>query len=153
MSKIYAERDRDKILNTLFAYMADGKSLRKSAKLLGNSPQTLLNWIDATPERQERYARAFITRADYLVEEMLDIADQAENDTYIDENGFERTDHDVIARARLRVDTRKWFASKLSPKKYGDKVEQLIKADINLKTITELSDEDLANIAVQHAVK
>jgi hypothetical protein len=28
-----------------------------------------------------------------------------------------------LQRSRLRVDTRKWIASKLKPKKYGDKVE------------------------------
>jgi hypothetical protein len=32
----------------------------------------------------------------------------------------ERTDHEVINRSRLRVDTRKWYASKVLPKKYGD---------------------------------
>jgi hypothetical protein len=31
-------------------------------------------------------------------------------------------DHDNINRARLKVDTRKWMAAKLSPKKYGDKL-------------------------------
>ncbi|HEY5808152.1 MAG TPA: hypothetical protein VIT67_09310, partial [Povalibacter sp.] len=34
-----------------------------------------------------------------------------------------RIDHDVIARSRLRVDARKWYAGKLHPKKYGDKVQ------------------------------
>ena len=28
-----------------------------------------------------------------------------------------------IQRSRLRVDTRKWYLSKLNPKKYGDKVD------------------------------
>jgi hypothetical protein len=31
--------------------------------------------------------------------------------------------HDHINRARLRIDTRKWVASKLAPKIYGDKKE------------------------------
>ena len=30
------------------------------------------------------------------------------------------TNHNVINRDRLRVDARKWAASKLAPKKYGD---------------------------------
>ena len=41
--------------------------------------------------------------------------------TYIDEDGNVRVNPDVIARSRLRVDTRKWYASKLAPKIYGDK--------------------------------
>lgn len=28
----------------------------------------------------------------------------------------------MIQRSKLRVDTRKWLASKMAPKKYGDKV-------------------------------
>jgi hypothetical protein len=30
----------------------------------------------------------------------------------------------VIARSRLRVDTRKWLMARMAPKKYGDKVTQ-----------------------------
>ena len=36
-------------------------------------------------------------------------------------DGKEIINQDVIARSRLRVDARKWIASKLLPKKYGDK--------------------------------
>lgn len=65
-----------------------------------------------------------------MAEDILLIADDNGKDTYVSEDGVEQTDHDVIARARLRVDTRKWLLSKLQPKKYGDKM------DLNA-TITE----------------
>ena len=29
----------------------------------------------------------------------------------------------AVARARLRIDARKWLASKLAPKKYSDKID------------------------------
>lgn len=64
-----------------------------------------------------------------MAEEILEIADNGENDTYIDEHGNKRTDHDVVARSRLRVDARKWLASKMAPKRYGDKVETTVKGD------------------------
>jgi hypothetical protein len=32
-------------------------------------------------------------------------------------------DGGFVARQRLRIDARKWFASKVAPKKYGDKLE------------------------------
>jgi hypothetical protein len=70
----------------------------------------------------ESYARAREIRAEAWAEELVGIADEGENDTYVDENGNKRTDYDVIARSRLRVDTRKWLASKLLPKTYGDKL-------------------------------
>lgn len=153
MSRISTIEEQDETLAELFKLMGEGKSLRKAAKQLGHYPNTLLTWIDATEDRQLQYARAFITRADYLVEEMLDIADASENDISIDGEGNEKVNNDAIQRARLRVDTRKWFASKLSPKKYGDRVEQLIKADVNLRTKHELSDDELASIALQHIDK
>lgn len=69
------------------------------------------------------YARAKEMQAEMLADEILQIADDGSNDTYTDEEGREKTDHDVIARSRLRVDSRKWIASKLKPKKYGDKMD------------------------------
>ena len=44
------------------------------------------------------------------------------NDTYMDADGNVKTDNEVIQRSKLRVDTRKWLASKMAPKKYGDKL-------------------------------
>jgi hypothetical protein len=55
--------------------------------------------------------------------ELLSIADDGSNDTYVidEETGATAVNHDVINRSRLRVDTRKWLMSKLAPKKYGDR--------------------------------
>lgn len=69
------------------------------------------------------YARAKEMQAELLADEILQIADDGSNDTYEDEDGRKKTDYDVIARSRLRVDSRKWIASKLKPKKFGDKVD------------------------------
>ena len=41
----------------------------------------------------------------------------------IDKDGNEVVNHNVIQRDRLRVDTRKWYLSKLNPKKYSDKIQ------------------------------
>ena len=34
-----------------------------------------------------------------------------------------RMNSEYVQRSRIRIDTRKWIASKLKPKKYGDKVD------------------------------
>ena len=49
----------------------------------------------------------------------LEIADDSSQDTYIDRNGQQVTNHEVVTLAKLRIDARKWYASKLMPKKYG----------------------------------
>lgn len=81
-------------------------------------------WLDGSrPEFSEQYARAREAQADKLAEEALQIADDGRSDTYVDGDGNVKTDTEVIQRSRLRVDTRKWLASKMAPKKYGDKIQ------------------------------
>ena len=88
------------------------QSLRKILKLAkGPVWSQWSKWLAADAELAAQYARAKESQADYLVDEMLEISDEAtiyNSDTQ---------------RNRLRVDTRKWIASKLKPKNYGDKVE------------------------------
>lgn len=72
-----------------------------------------------------QYAQAKLLQAELLAEECLDIADDSRNDwmeSLSDEekgNGW-KLNGDHINRSRLRIDTRKWHASKLLPKKYGE---------------------------------
>jgi hypothetical protein len=61
-----------------------------------------------------------------MADDMLVIADDSTKD-YVerqnkDGSTYTAVDHDHIARARLRVDTRKWLLAKALPKLFGDKV-------------------------------
>src|SRR5574340_1363106 len=114
-------------IDGICARTADCVPMRTIASDIGVSWATLAAYINATPERIEQYARAREAQADKLAEDILAIADDGLRDTYVDENGNTRTDQDVIARSRLRVDARKWLASKMAPKKYGDKTEAEVK--------------------------
>lgn len=73
-------------------------------------------------EAGNRYARAKQAGLEVMADEIVEISDEGRHDEYIDDSGAMVTNQDVIARARLRVDSRKWLLSKLAPKKYGDKV-------------------------------
>ena len=130
------------------AHIADGKSLRAIAALDGMPHQdTIMAWLDGSkPAFSEQYARAREAQADKLAEEALQIADDGRSDTYLDAEGNERTDNEVIQRSRLRVDTRKWLASKMAPKKYGDKVAIGGADDLGpVQTITkEMTDAERA---------
>ena len=105
-------------------HIADGKSLRVIGAMEDMPHQaTIMAWLDGSrPEFSEQYARAREAQADKLAEEALTIADDGRSDTYVDADGNVKTDTEVIQRSKLRVDTRKWLASKMAPKKYGDKV-------------------------------
>ena len=92
---------------------------------------TIYQWRYRHAEFADKYARAKARQAELMVEEIIDIADDGTNDTYVDENGNQKVDTDIVARSRLRIDTRKWYASKLAPKIYGDKVDH--KHDVTVR--------------------
>lgn len=104
--------------------IADGQSLRSiCTDEEMPSTSTVCKWLGRLPDFAEQYARAREAQADTLFDEILTIADDGSNDTYLDDEGNQRTEQDVIARSRLRVDARKWMAGKLRPKKYGEKLD------------------------------
>lgn len=109
--------------------LVEGDSLRKICRE-ENMPAiaTVFRWLDAHEKFREHYARAREAQADTLADEITDIADDASGDYYERPVGSEGetervVDSEHINRSRLRVDTRKWIASKLKPRKYGDKLE------------------------------
>ncbi|MDZ7906536.1 MAG: hypothetical protein U5N55_12755 [Cypionkella sp.] len=74
------------------------------------------------PDFTKRYLRAREAQADTIFEECLAIADSQEGDVVM-RDGVEMVNHDNIARAKLRIDTRMRMAGKLRPKVYGDKLD------------------------------
>lgn len=106
--------------------LSEGLTLRKICKIEGMPAlSTVMRWLgdDKNEAFREQYAQARESQREHWADEIIDIADDGSNDTYIDEKGNTKTDWDVVHRSRLRVDSRKWLLSKLEPKKYGDKVE------------------------------
>lgn len=90
------------------------------------SVRTILNWLNTKPDFLLQYERAKQEQADFMSEEMLEIADDGSNDFMTIVKGdqtYEVENKEWTSRSKLRVDTRKWLASKLKPKKYGDKLD------------------------------
>jgi hypothetical protein len=128
--------------------IAEGESLRSICQDDDKpSKATVFRWLAADEIFRDQYARAREAQADALFDEILNIADDGRNDTYTDEDGNERTNQDVIARSRLRVDARKWMAGKLRPKVYGEKLDLAHSGELRVTAVTELSDDELAAIA------
>jgi len=108
--------------------LAMGESMRTVSKdETMPAMSTMFKWLRENDNFSEQYARAKQESADAMAEEILDIADDGTNDweTIEFENGYKKEviNHEVLARSRLRVDTRKWLMSKMKPKKYGDKID------------------------------
>jgi len=118
----------EEIADAICERLSDGRSLR-SICLDEDMPgqTTVFRWLAANEDFRKRYAHAREAQADAIVDEMLDIADDGSNDWMErrrdDGSVDEVLNHEHVQRSRLRLDARKWMASKLAPKKYGDKLD------------------------------
>ena len=114
------------LADALLEQIADGMSLVKSCKELGISTPLVFRWIDDDEDFRSKYAKAREAQAEKLADEIVSIADETEVTSVVTPEGVVdfKLDATAVARNRLRVDARKWVASKLLPKKYGDKVQQ-----------------------------
>lgn len=109
------------------ALLSEGNSLNAICKREDMpSAVSVYTWLRKDEAFFNNYVRAREDQADTLADQIVQIADDGSNDTYVTEAGAEVVNHDHIARLRLRVEARKWVAAKLKPKKYGDKVETTV---------------------------
>lgn len=119
------------LADKLCSQLSEGRSLRSVCEADDMpSKVTVFSWLRTNKEFLNQYERSKAEAADSLADEILDIADHSVNDymAQLIKDGDEdaiasaKLHPENIQRSRLRVDARKWIASKLKPKKYGDKV-------------------------------
>jgi hypothetical protein len=119
----YSEEIADKICAGLMA----GYGLKKVCSADGfPSMATIFNWLQNKDLGfLERYEEARRIQAELLADELVEISDERPTHEVPDPDGgvSSRVDGAGVQRNRLRVDTRKWIASKLLAKKYGDKIQ------------------------------
>ena len=99
----------DDTLAAILTEVAAGTAIRTALRTHGISPNTFYKIIATDAGVGERYARAKESGLDAVADDSMDIADSC------------AVDKDSVAKARLQIDTRKWFLSKLAPKKYGER--------------------------------
>ncbi|RVH87752.1 hypothetical protein CN204_04265 [Sinorhizobium meliloti] len=118
------------IADTICERIADGESLRSicNGEDMPNKA-TVFRWLAVHDVFRDQYARARETQADALFDDVLAIADQYDS-------ASDAINPDLIQRAKLRIDTRKWMAGKLRPKKYGDKID--VEHSGQLQTVTRI---------------
>lgn len=109
-------RFSQEIFDEICVRIAEGESLRKICKD-DKMPSlvTVWKWLNNSEELTKQYARAREEQAETFVDEIQEISDAK-----IPLDAFGKIDNGAVNQARLRVDSRKWIASKLKPKKFGD---------------------------------
>jgi hypothetical protein len=90
-----------------------------------------LKWLENNESLRAKYARARERQADFYADAVIEIAD-----TEADAN-----------RARVMIDARKWYASKLKPKVYGDKLDVAVSHTLDLTSALDEARGRLANAA------
>jgi len=91
--------------DNICAKISNGLSLRKiCARKTMPCTDTVRKTLLRDKDFVAQYARARDEQADYYADEIVEIADTTKDP----------------AKARLQIDSRKWIASKLKAKKYGD---------------------------------
>ena len=114
-------------------------------------PDTIFRWRKNHKEFSDQYARAKQLQIEALVDEILEIADETIHDYVANADGKLIIDHEHIQRAKLRIDTRKWLASKLVPKVYGERIQTENNVDdLELQRARELVQKYKAE---NHALK
>lgn len=115
--------------DTICTRISEGESLRRICMDDGMPDKTtVLRWLSTQPEFRTQYAHARELQADALAEECLDIADDGSND-WMEQHDAEgnslgwKLNGEAVQRSRLRLEQRRWYASKLAPKKYGEKLD------------------------------
>jgi hypothetical protein len=108
-----ADRQRE-IVDRILGELASGRTLRDVCRDDGMPvPSTVLAWM---AEDRVRYDRARELGYQEMAEEILEIADDSRNDWKRNKSGelvFDRTN---VARARLRINARRWLLAKALPK-------------------------------------
>lgn len=118
--------------------IAEGESLRsvcRDKKMPNRS--TVHDWllqaevleiIEKKPELKEfsnQYEKSINLRTENMFDEIEDIADNTEQgvEKRTDAEGkvIETKEGDMLGHRRLRIDARKWYLSKVMPKKFGDR--------------------------------
>jgi len=112
--------------------LAEGESLNRICRDEHIPARSnVLKWILATENKlydkfRDNYTKARECQYQCMADDIMDIADNGTND-YMEredpDNPGYAVNGEALGRSRLRVDTRKWFMSKVLPK-FKDKPEE-----------------------------
>lgn len=131
----YTPEAKEKTFMYILEEIEKGRALRNVLKDKDTpSSSTFFIWIDEDKTLAKRYARACETRGDAKFESIEnDYNEEPQRDP---ETG--KIDTGWVQLQRLKIDTKKWEASKLNPKKYGDRVQNLnINTEVEYKDVPE----------------
>jgi hypothetical protein len=104
------------VMRQIIDHIYEGNSCESGLKKYEIKASAFHKTLSECPELDDEYSRAQAARSHLHADQVVEIAD---------------TDPDP-QRARNRMEARKWHASKMNPKKYGDRL------DVNVSQIVDI---------------
>ena len=140
-------RKSPELIEAILDHILYGKmSLVKACQKENLSDGLFHMWMKNDAALQEKYTHICEIRWLSLADEIFDVADDNSNDDVYTDDGKRAANNEWLSRSRLRVDTRKWFLSKVLPKIFGDKIEVDNKGELGLnitvKHYADVKNED-----------
>ena len=133
----------EELAHCICARIADGESLHRICKDADMpSRATVLLWLGSgnRPEFLDQYMAAKEAKADYLADQILEIADCCE--------GAERSTE--IQAAKLRIEARQWYAKVTAPKKYSDRLA--VDQKTEHRNSGEMTPEQARSILLEYGI-
>lgn len=134
----------DVIADAICDEIAIGRSLLSiTAESDFPSERTVYRWLESNEAFRQKYTRAREFQAEHYAAQIVELADtpvEARKIVIKADGSEEITIGDAVERTKVQIDARKWYAARLNPKKYGDKVQ------------TELTGRDGGAIQSEHRI-
>ena len=141
----------EQMANLICIRLAEGESLNKICKDEGMPDKaTVFRWLASDASFCDKYARARELQAETQFDELIDIVDQPPELSYVTGKDGElievKFDSSYVQWMKLRVDTRKWTAARMAPKKYGEQKQAEQTQDL---TVIDVNLRDMMDVAVK----
>lgn len=146
---VYSKALAEKICSRLAA----GETLRSVCRDNGMPSETAVRkWSRANKNGfHSQYARARDIGLDAIADETIEIADDGTND-WMERNNPDNPgwveNGESINRSRLRADVRKWYLSKMAPKKYGERLDLNPDPEVPMNTNDTASADALVKLLI-----
>ena len=131
----------EELADLLCSLLSEGKSLKQICTL-DNMPceSTVYNWLNDNETFLDKYRVARENQAENYVNEIITLADT------LPDGPEEGLTHEQIAKRKLQIWARQWYAGKIAAKKYGDKQTHEHtgkdgKEEIPLKVVVEIDEK------------
>jgi hypothetical protein len=139
---IYKDTYNEELGEELCRAVAEGMSFENFCKMHpGVYKHQIYKWKEDHPEFRLKLALAREEKAESYVDQIMDIADDKNDDILTNSQGSQIPNMASVQRAKLRIDNRKWYAGVVLPKIY-----QMLKQE---GALTEEEDKRRSELIVR----